>query len=784
MRNILVLNFFPAFTPPKSGGEQRYFYFYKELSKFFDITLLSPTHQHTPFEVVNHSESLREFRVPKEAIHTQLHLKLTKENVGAEVSGIVNGLSAKFPNEYHTAYNELYKNAEIIIHDSPYMLEYDLFFGMDHKPRIYNSYNHEALLLKQTLTGTNANQFIHYIENMERTLVKNSDLIFVTSLDEKKSFISSYQINEDNILLVPNGIHPNQWAPRGNREESTTAFFIGSAHPPNIEAVDYIVHHLADQCENINFIVAGKCTESFQHIKKSNVKMLGLVDEETKFELFSMADIAINPMFHGAGTNLKTLEYLSAGLPLISTDIGVRGLELIDGVHYYGANKENFAMIMVNRLKNKKGLKTIAKSGQKYINSQYSWKSIALRVKDTIKKLESNKAQTLYLLNDFEASNPNSGGAIRINHLYSTLAKKYRICLLCFNHSNQINKVQIAEGFFQVSVPKSHEHKIEEFILHQQHPVSLADIISSYMCISNNLLKLIHQNLYDVTDVVILVHPYMALVLENSNEKPVIYESLNAEMELKKTILKNHPKFDLLIKQVMKVEELACEKSQFMISVSDCDHQYLRKYLKEEEIKDIITINNGVQIRETSKYNFTDKTKIPNILFIDSGHPPNNEAVHFIIEKIAPFVKANFIIVGSVCHAFAHKKIGPNIKLMGEIDHHSKISLMENTDIALNPMINGSGSNVKMADYFANRLPTITTPVGARGYNIKNGQHAIICDSNEFSSELNALIKNMKLQETLAKNAFHYAVQELDWERLAEKFDFEIQKRIFNNNPH
>ena len=36
MKRLLVLNFFPAFFPPQSGGEQRYYYLYAALSRFYD----------------------------------------------------------------------------------------------------------------------------------------------------------------------------------------------------------------------------------------------------------------------------------------------------------------------------------------------------------------------------------------------------------------------------------------------------------------------------------------------------------------------------------------------------------------------------------------------------------------------------------------------------------------------------------------------------------------------------------------------------------------------------
>ena len=37
--------------------------------------------------------------------------------------------------------------------------------------------------------------------------------------------------------------------------------------------------------------------------------------------------MAINPMFGGSGTNIKMFDFMAAGLPTISTEIGARGIE-------------------------------------------------------------------------------------------------------------------------------------------------------------------------------------------------------------------------------------------------------------------------------------------------------------------------------------------------------------------------------------------------------------------------------------------------------------------------
>ncbi|WP_410491675.1 glycosyltransferase [Bacillus thuringiensis] len=136
-----------------------------------------------------------------------------------------------------------------------------------------------------------------------------------------------YGVNPSKIKLSPNGVNPNQWKKTKENTSSTIkAIFIGSDYFPNIEDVDFIINQIADKCPNIEFIIAGNCCKPFSKIKKENVLLLGKVTHQQKLNIFSNVDIALSPIFSGTGINLKTLEFISAGLPLFSTAFGVRGI--------------------------------------------------------------------------------------------------------------------------------------------------------------------------------------------------------------------------------------------------------------------------------------------------------------------------------------------------------------------------------------------------------------------------------------------------------------------------
>jgi glycosyltransferase involved in cell wall biosynthesis len=387
MKKLLVLNHFPTIYPPISGGTLRYFHIYQELSNYYDITLLSQTFSHKS-GVFHYSPTFREYKVEKDSFYNRVADTLQHNERSYEFALMIQTELSKYPTLYQKHFETLYKTSDLIVHDSPFLLGYDVYFGKDDKPRIYNSHNHEYKLANQIWKNNKARSYLPVIFEKEKTLVERADLVFSTSEEEKNSLIEMYKPNPVKVRLAPNGIHPSEWLPRKKQSnEKPAAFFIGADYPPNIESVNFIIQYLADRCPKIDFVVAGGCCEPFLKSTKDNVKLLGRIRHKHKIRLLAEADLAINPMFTGAGVNLKSLEFLSAGIPFFSTKYGVRGLDLIDMKHYIHAEQENFSDTLNQYYRNESLLKKVSVNGQKFINEKFSWSSIAKRISEEIERL-------------------------------------------------------------------------------------------------------------------------------------------------------------------------------------------------------------------------------------------------------------------------------------------------------------------------------------------------------------------------------------------------------------
>ncbi|MGV3487367.1 MAG: glycosyltransferase family 4 protein [Tuberibacillus sp.] len=377
MRKLMVINHFPTVIPPTSGATIRYFYLYKELSRYYDITLLSQTFGHKS-GLFRYSPSFREYKIEKDRLYNRFMESPTYEN-----ALIAHIKASKHPTVFKTQFDQLYEDSDVIIHESPFLFGCDEYAGRDIKFRVYNSHNHEFLLAENLWKSDHSITFLPELQELEKKLVTCSDIVFATSELERDSFISMYKKNPAQVKCAPNGVHPFEWLPTTKKSNKRPkALFIGSDYMPNIEAAQFICHELADDCPAIDFIIAGGCSTALTGIRKPNVRLLGRIGHKQKLKLFAECDFALNPVTTGAGVPLKTLEFLAAGLSLFSTSCGVRGLKLTDGNHYIRAEKDNFAEQLNRYCENQSVLKRMASNGCALVHEHYSWSRIAKKMAD------------------------------------------------------------------------------------------------------------------------------------------------------------------------------------------------------------------------------------------------------------------------------------------------------------------------------------------------------------------------------------------------------------------
>ena len=107
-----------------------------------------------------------------------------------------------------------------------------------------------------------------------------------------------------------------------------------------------------------------------------NFRFTGFVDDIRPH--VSSADVSVIPLRVGSGTRIKAFEAMALGRPVVSTSIGIEGLDVTDGAHYRCADTpEAFAAAIVELLDQSGTAATMAQSARALLEEHFSWRLIA-----------------------------------------------------------------------------------------------------------------------------------------------------------------------------------------------------------------------------------------------------------------------------------------------------------------------------------------------------------------------------------------------------------------------
>ncbi len=646
--------------------------------------------------------------------------------------------------------------------------------------------------MQQMLQGPHKARYVSLIGELEARLVGASKLVFATSNAEREMFVERYGCDPDKLAVAPNGFEPpadevpaderapdreiDAWPANDTRP---LAIFLGSGHPPNVEAARFICEVLAPALPRLRFDIAGSVCDRLSDVPE-NVRLLGLLSGPAKARLFRRCDVALNPMFTGAGTNLKMLDFMSAGLPIVSTPVGARGLDIEDGGHCVVAARESFAAAVASLIDDPARRTRLGDSARALAYERYTWRSITDGMHEALEPLlaassaisHSADRRRILVLNDFPVGSASAGGEVRIARLLASLAQWHDVTLLCLTDEIGASDRRMAPGFREIAIPKTEEHRTMQQAWNDRNPVSVSDIVSAEMCSKNAALVELYRLLAGEADVVVLEHPYLAPLLQTSAPPlHVIYEAFNVESVLKAAMLAPHPDRETLVAKVTAIEKKACADADRIICVSDED----RKAFEASGHCGIAVIQNGVDIQIGAEADLSAITGIFEgravAVFLGSGHIPNIEAVEFILRELAPAnERVVFLIVGAAAHYFASLDVPSNVLLCGRVEDDVKNVLLAVADVAVNPMLSGGGSSLKVPEYMAARLPVITTRIGIRGYDVVDGVHAIVADPEDFPAKFAALVENAEQRRFIGAKGYEYASARLDWQRLGVRY--------------
>jgi glycosyltransferase involved in cell wall biosynthesis len=388
--NVTVLDMQPI-EPAVGGGRLRLLGLYRALGEDLPTTYVgtydwpgeSPRRHHL-------SQTLEEIDVPLSEAH------FAAANKWRERAGGRNIIDTAFPHLAHHSpafvaeARRKAADADIVVFSHPWV--YPLVADVLDRRRqlvVYDSHNVEGLLRLRLLGDDRFGERIAaHAAVLERELCRTADLVLACSDEDRQLFHQLYDIPFAKCLVVPNGTFTDPIAPATPEQRAAAkraldlpagpvAIFIASFYPPNVEAARFINETLAPALRHVTFVICGGVCGTFARDEvASNVRLTMVIDDEKKRGYLQAADIAVNPMFVGSGTNIKMFDFMAAALPIVTTTVGARGIQTTEPA-FINATRAEFVDAVGRLIEDRVLAQTMGAAGRRAVAERYSWERVS-----------------------------------------------------------------------------------------------------------------------------------------------------------------------------------------------------------------------------------------------------------------------------------------------------------------------------------------------------------------------------------------------------------------------
>jgi glycosyltransferase involved in cell wall biosynthesis len=393
MKILMLVPFLP--NTQTSGGQTRWYNIIKYLSQSHEITLFSMLKDESEKrfipELEKYCKEVRVFTRPKSP-WTLKNVLLAE--LGPYPLVVIRNLSLT---EKEAVKEELKRKKYDLIHA-------EAFYVMPHIPET----EIPIILVEQTIEYM---VYKHFVDNEVPFYLKPFYMLDVVKLRywEKHFWAKARQLvavsDEDrrimqelisgiDVDIIPNGVDTRYYMDKPIARKSPPRILYGVTNfewLQNQEASQLLIknvwpHVKKSMPEAKVWIVGRKIPEWIRELSQRDKSVEITENIPDARDAYRQASVMVAPIKGAGGTRLKILEAMAAGLPVVSTSIGVAGLKIQNGVQALISDTyEGLAKEAIKLLKNKALAEKIGRQGQRHVAGNFDWAEV-VKLHDPIYK--------------------------------------------------------------------------------------------------------------------------------------------------------------------------------------------------------------------------------------------------------------------------------------------------------------------------------------------------------------------------------------------------------------
>lgn len=209
---------------------------------------------------------------------------------------------------------------------------------------------------------------------------KKAKRVVAMSEEDKKMMMS--EVTGLNVGIVPNGVDSDFFGKSiAPKLKVPVVLYLGNfTWLQNREAVEVLKSKVWPKIKaklpKAKLWIVGKDAKVFfGNLESEDIKVMEVSDVRTAYQ---QASVLVAPIYGGGGTRYKNFEAFASGLPVVTTSIGIRGTDAVDGVEVIIRDEpDEIAEAAVELLSNQSLYKKIAVNAKKMVREKYDWDPIA-----------------------------------------------------------------------------------------------------------------------------------------------------------------------------------------------------------------------------------------------------------------------------------------------------------------------------------------------------------------------------------------------------------------------
>lgn len=281
-------------------------------------------------------------------------------------------------------YGQLIRVAEYIRHKNiPKALDYQDVFSMGMKRRMQvASWLAKPFFLAEYLR----------LQRYEASIFDDFDI--KTIISEPDRFLIPHP-KRDAILIVPNGVDQDFFAPRATEKKYELVFTGNMAYPPNVNAVEFLANDIMPKVWKLKphakLLIAGATPDAkVKAAASKNIIVSGWMDDIR--EAYASSKVFIAPMRIGTGLQNKLLEAMSMQLPCITTSLAKKALFAVENQEILVADDASgLAKNIISLLDDTAFADQLAANGHLLVNRHYDWEAATFKLENAMLQLLANK---------------------------------------------------------------------------------------------------------------------------------------------------------------------------------------------------------------------------------------------------------------------------------------------------------------------------------------------------------------------------------------------------------